>query len=244
MISEKNNNKLNMPFYKAIIFIVATLVGLLAKAQTMVSIVDATVAISPSYTVNNGTFFTASGSVKNVGTTTINNQVHVHMAIDTSSTSTPKYYLRSTRTYSVTNFLPSQTFTFDVSDNADNANSYKINGGGTTVIIWAVVGFPTNDSTTFDSVKATIYVLPLPQSINEMELFKSELNKLNNPVSENIQFANIENYSIELIDLNGSVMEIRNFKLEILNYTNGLYLIRFRDKQEHEITKKIIIKNE
>lgn len=236
------NQQQNMPFYKAFIFIVISLVSLFAKAQTMVSINDATVAIAPSYTVTNGTFFTVMGSVKNVGTTNINNNtVHVHLAIDTSSTSTPKYYLRSTHSYSVTNFLPSQTFTFDVSDNADVANSYNIDGGGTTVVIWGVVGFPTNDTTTFDSVKTTIYVLPLPQSITEMELFEGELNKLPNPITQNIQFTNTENYTIELINISGKTIEIKNSKLEIQNYYNGLYILRFRDKQGNETSKKIII---
>lgn len=124
-----------MYLYKLIYIHLFVFIAVVVNAQPLVSINGGTVQITPSYTINNGTSFSVTGSLKNVSTYSVTNTVHVHLAIDTSSTSTPKYEIRSTHTYSVTNFLPSQTFTFDVSDVGSDANKYKVNGNGTTVVV-------------------------------------------------------------------------------------------------------------
>lgn len=230
-----------MTCYKSILISLLIVVTLITKAQPMLSISNATVQITPSYTINNGTSFSVTGSVKNVSTYSITNTIHVHLAIDTSSTSTPKYSLRSTHTYSVTNFLPNQMLAFNVGDVGSDANGYKTNGNGTTVVIWGVVGFPTNDSTTYDSVKTTLFVLPLPQSIHNLEQAKNVLNAIPNPLTQTIIFTNNQNWIIELIDLNGRVTNIENSTLNIQHFPNGLYVLKLRDEMGYEISKKIMI---
>lgn len=94
-----------MYLYKLIYIHLFVFIAVVVNAQPLVSINGGTVQITPSYTINNGTSFSVTGSLKNVSTYSVTNTVHVHLAIDTSSTSTPKYEIRSTHTYSVTNFF-------------------------------------------------------------------------------------------------------------------------------------------
>lgn len=233
-----------MSSFKIFFIVIIFLIFGHAGAQTLVGIANTTVQVSPSYTLITGSSFSITGSVVNSGTTAISNNIHVHMAIDTSTTSTPKYYLRSTHSYSVTNFLPLQTLAFSVSDVADNTNAYKVNGGGTTVVIWAVVGFPTNDTTTYDSVKTSIYVLPLPQNIHNLEEVNRVLNELPNPINQPILFIKSQGWTIELIDLNGKSILIKNQCLIPQDFVNGCYLIKFINETGIVISKKIIINNE
>lgn len=225
-----------------ILTLVLLVVYYTGNSQTLTTVSNNTVLISPSYTINSGTTYTVTGEVKNVGSATINNNVHVNVAIDTSSANgIKKYYWRSTKTYSVTNFLPNATFPFSVNDAATVPNGYKTTGNGVTIVVWTSVGpLPNDNSATLDSVFTTIYILPLPQSIQE-ELMQKELIKLPNPITQNIQFTNTDNWIIDLIDINGKIIELKDFKLDILNYSKGFYLLRFRDLNMNTLTKKILI---
>ncbi len=237
-------SKENMPAFKYFYLVISILYLGSLSAQPIVGIANTTVQVSPSYTLISGSTFSVSGSVVNTGTTTISNTIHVHMAIDTSTTSTPKYYLRSTRSYSVTNFLLLQTLAFSVSDVANNANGYKVNGGGTTVVIWAVVGFPTNDTTTYDSVKTSIYVLPLPQNIHHLEELNRFLNEVPNPINQPILFTNSNSWSVEIVDVRGKVVALKNSILTPSDFVNGCYLLKFKNERGFIISKKVIINNQ
>ena len=229
--------------------LIFTLFTLPICAQKLVGIYNHTISISPSYTVNNNTNISVIGQVVNTSTANLTGTIHVNMAIDTSSTSTPKYYLRSTMSYPVTNLLPGASINFSVNDISAGTNGYKIAGNGTTVVAWPIIGALTDSLTCADSAFANIYILPLTQGINELELLEQQLQNLPNPLTQSIQFTNTENWTIELIDMNGKAIEIlndsstklSNHKLEISNYSEGLYLLSFTNKKGNKVTKKIII---
>lgn len=223
------------------------------KAQT-VGVFNHTIAISPSYTLNNASTFFVTGSVVNTGNTVFTNNVHVYLAIDTSSTSTPKYALRSTTTYSVTNFAPNQTFTFNVTDVGADANGYKVNGGGTTVVIWPIVASITNTASISDSANATIYIT-LPNSLYELNQFEESDIHIQNPTEGmlNVKCSMLnEPITIELINSNGSLLlsktselepQTQNLTFNIQHFSSGIYYLRFYNKQLNKvITKKIILR--
>lgn len=242
-------------------------VCLAINAQTKVSINNATVNIIPSYTVNNGTSISITGHVKNVGTTTITANVHVNMAIDTSSTGTPKYFKRSTKTTPVVDFAPNAIFNFTVTDVADSGNGYKIAGNGTTIVVWTVVGLSTDTITALDSVLTTIYVI----DVTDIEDWKDSDNQsifIQNPTLGgilNIEFLilNNEHIVVELINSQGKCLlkEIvsthisthselpsggstatNNLKLNINNCESGVYYLNFYNKEQNKTsTKKVII---
>lgn len=220
-----------------------------AKAQNLVGIYNHTISISPSFTVNNNTSITVSGQVVNLGTTPFTGDIHVNIAIDSSSTSTPKYYWRSTMSYPVVNFPPNGILLFNVSDIASDNNGYKVAGNGTTVVAWPIAGSLSDSLTGNDSAFVNVYILPLAQSVNELELLEKQLQNLPNPLTQSIHFTNTENWAVELIDMNGKAIEIlndsstklSNHKLEISNYSKGLYLLHFKNKNGNSVSKKIII---
>ncbi len=220
---------------------ICTIITFQTYAQTLVGIYNHTLSISPNYTVNNNTSINVTGQVINLGTTNITGDIHVNIAIDTSSTSLPKYYWRSTMSYPVINLPPNGIISFNVSDVASDNNSYKVAGNGTTVVAWPIVGTLNDSLTCADSAFTNIYILPLTQDITELGLLERQLQNIPNPLTQDIQFTNTENWTIVLIDMNGKETEIRNFKLEILDYSKGLYLFRFRNKDGNNFTKKVII---
>ncbi len=215
-----------------------------AQAQTLVGISGSTLSVSPSNTVTNGTTVTVTGSVVNAGTTTITGALHVNLAIDTSSTSTPKYALHSTATYSVFNFAPAATQTFVLTDVVSNTNQYRVTGNGTTVIVWPVSGVITNTITTKDSARTIIYISPT--GANSIKEFEASPIYLKNPVSETI----ILNYDhsvydrVELINMNGEIVlnAITDTTLLVSNCSKGLYFLRFYNKNKiGSVTKKVLI---
>lgn len=76
-----------------------------------------------------------------------------------------------------------------------------------------------------------------------MDAVTKLLESIPNPGNQNIVFTNPENYSIELVDLNGKAYEIKNAEIRIENFREGLYILRFRDKKGNETSKKTIIHN-
>lgn len=218
------------------------LISLLSTAQQpLVGALNSTVSISPSYTLTNNSSFSLNGSVVNIGTVTINSDVHVNLAIDTSTTGNPKYFWRKTVSYPVTNFSPNQSFNFSINDVASNTNGYKIAGNGTTVVVWFAVGVPNDSLSCIDSVFTNVYILPISQGIDELNQLKKDLIRLSNPVTNNIQFINSEKWTIELVSMDGAVHPIKDLELKVRDYSNGLYLLRFRNGQGDKISKKIII---
>lgn len=226
------------------------LIAIKANGQT-VGVYNQTIAVSPSYTLNNASTFSITGSVVNAGNTAFSNNVHVNLGIDTSSTSTPKYVWRSTTTYSVTNFAPNQTFTFNITDVGSGTNGYKTNGGGTTIIVWPIVGSITNTISTKDSAFSTIYIT-IPNSLNELNQFEESSIYIQNPANEmlNIKLKILnEITTVELIDVNGKSLSktiadssIQNLTFNIQHFQAGIYYLRFYHKLLHKvITKKVII---
>lgn len=227
-------------------------ISLTINAQTKMSINNTTVSISPSYTVNNGTPITVIGQVKNVGTTTVTANVHVNMAIDTSSTGTPKYFKRSTATTPVVGFAPNAIFNFTVTDVAGNGNGYKIAGNGTTIVVWTVVGLSTDSITALDSVFTNIYVVDLT-SIEDWKYSENNNILIQNPASGVLNFkflgSNNESISVELLNSSGKAIEILNVTggiqystFNIQHLSQGMYYLNFYNKNKNKIgTKKVII---
>ena len=217
----------------------------LLKGQTLVGITNQTVMVNPSNTVVNGSTVSVLGKFKNTGTTTITDQVHVNLAIDTSTTGIPKYYWRSTQTHYVSGFEPDSTISFAVNDIASVANKYKGGGGGTIVIIWATVSNPTNSITTSDSATTTIFIIDVPIGIEEVMNFEQWPIQFKNPISEQVQlkYNDLFYTKVELMDVNGKCLEqcIYNKTLHPEGLEKGLYFLRFYTETGNYITKKIII---
>lgn len=221
----------------------------------LVSINNATIDIAPSYTLSHGDALTVTGAVKNAGNTTIIGNVHVHFAIDTSSTvGINKFLTRVSNTYPQSNFLPSSTFSFSLGDNASQSNAYKVAGNGITVVVWATVGQnPLDVSATKDSVLSHIYVLPPLQSIEDEKLFEENPITVQNPANAVIHLqvssSEFEDLKIELLNTEGILLfskelEASNFKIQTNNYKEGIYYLRLTNKNNHkQLTKKIIILN-
>ena len=235
-----------------LLIVLSWLCGVEIKAQT-VGVYNQTIAVTPNYTLSNASTFSVTGSVVNTGNTVFSNNVHVYLAIDTSSTTTPKYALRSTTTYSVSNFAANQTFTFNVTDVGSGANGYKINGGGTTIIVWPVVGSITNTLSTTDTASTIIYIT-VPNNVDELNQFEESSIYIQNPTNEtlNVKCSILnEPITIELINSNGSLLlsktsertpQIQNLTFNIQNFSHGIYYLRLYNKQLQKIiTKKIII---
>lgn len=235
-----------------LIFILSSFVSKIT-AQGIVSIYNHTVSVSPSYTLSHGSSFTVAGSVVNTSSMSINGNVHVHFAIDTSSVGGQnKFLTRVSNTYPQSNFLPTSTFTFSLADNADIVNAYKVAGNGITVIIWATVGPNPNDSTTTkDSVYSHIYVLPPLQSLENENAFEENQLIVQNPVNSILEFR-IQNSEseldyMELINSNGVILISQHINadqssLSTHHLLKGIYYLRVTNKRTHTIiTKKIII---
>lgn len=213
------------------------------KAQT-VGIFAASLTVVPSNTVTNGTSVSIFGKVINNGSTSITDYLHLNYAIDTSTSPTPKYYWRSTVTYSVTNFAPGATHTFVVTDIASSANAYKVGGNGTTVIVWPIAGAVTNSASTTDSARSVIYI-PDPSSTGIHEFEKIPV-LLKNPLEENTLLEyDQELYSrVELVSMDGKVMEqaIKDRVLMVTACPKGIYFLRFyRRYGTGFISKKLVI---
>lgn len=213
------------------------------KAQT-VGIFASSLTVVPSNTVANGTTVSIYGQVINNGSTSVTDYLHLNLAIDTSTTGVPKYYWRSTITYSVTNFAPGTTHTFVVTDVASTANAYKVGGNGTTVIVWPIVGPVTNTTSTTDSARTVIYI-PGPASTGIHEFEKIPL-LLKNPLDENtILDYDQEMYSrVELVGMDGKVMEqaVKDRMLMVTSCPKGIYFLRFyRRSGTGFVSKKLVI---
>lgn len=230
--------KMETMFKKTASLILILISYLQANSQGLVGIYNQTISISPNYTISNNTNITVSGQVINTSTTNITGTIHVNIAIDTSSNSTPKYVWRSTMSYPVTNLTPNGTFFFNVNDNASNVNGYKVAGNGTTVVAWPVVGLPNDSLTCSDSAFSNVYILPLIQHIEELD---NLLKQIPNPLAQDIQFVNASSWHIDLIDVQGHIVEIQNSKLIIQNFSKGVYFLRIRNENGEVLIKKIII---
>ena len=240
------------PFINVCLFVLL-LLNINISAQTSVGIYNYTIAVIPNYTLVSGSNFSVTGSVINTGNTSITNNVHVNLGIDTSSTTTLKYVWRSTTTYSVTNLLPNSTFTFNVTDMGDPANGYKTNGNGTTIIIWPIIASITNTASVSDTAKAIIFIT-LPNTLNDVKAFENSVLILQNPAKGmlNVKCSILnEPLLIELRDANGALLLKENisslnnsqyFTFNIQHFPLGIYYLSFDNKNSHKtITKKIII---
>ena len=216
------------------------------KGQGLVSIINQTVLVTPSNTLTNGTAISVSGKVKNASNSAITDFIHVNLAIDTSTTSVPKYYWRSTISSYQNNLLPDSLINFTVNDIADVTNKYKGGGGGTIIIIWATVGASTNTITTIDSAKTKVFLINVPTTgLNDLNDFEKYPISFNNPATDVLQLNYDETVytKIHLTDISGKpIAEIWNKTLIVNELARGIYLLRFWDKKQNiYITKKIII---
>jgi|GEM_PF-3988208 len=227
-----------------LLLIYALLLSFIAiKAQT-VGIFGATLTVAPSNTVANGTTVSIYGQVINNGSSSITDYMHLNLAIDTSTTGVPKYYWRSTVTYSVTNFAPGTTHTFVVTDVASTANSYKVGGNGTTVIVWPIVGPVTNTASTTDSARSFVYI-PDTVAAGIHELDRAPV-LLKNPLDENtiLDYDQDIYNRVELVGMDGKVMEqaIKGRMLMVTDCPKGIYFLRFyRRSGTGFVSKKLVI---
>ncbi len=213
------------------------------NAQT-VGIFASTLTVAPSNTVTNGTSVSIFGQVINNGSTSITDYLHLNYAIDTSITASPKYYWRSTVSYSVTNFAPGTTHTFVVTDVASTANFYKVGGNGTTVIVWPIIGPVTNTASTADSARSVIYI-PDPASTGIPEFEKTPV-LLKNPLDENtvLEYDQAMYQRVELVSMDGKLMEgaIKDRVLMVTACPKGIYFLRFyRSRGAGFVAKKLVI---
>lgn len=216
------------------------------RAQISVGVSGHTISVSPGYTVTSGTTITVTGLIENTGTLDINDNVHVHLAVDTSSTSVPKYYWRSTRTYALANFLSTNTFSFNVTDVVSTTNGYKVAGNGATIVVWASVGSPVGGQTTRDSAFSNVYMIGVPAGVDDLMNFENSPIYFKNPITENVQLYYDENrYTlVELINASGQLMpnSIKDKILYIDTLEKGLYLLKFHTLLNgKQIIKKIVI---
>lgn len=229
---------------RRILLIYGLLLSFIAINAQTVGIFASTLTVAPSNTVTNGTSVSIFGQVINNGSTSITDYLHLNYAIDTSTTPTPKYYWRSTVTYSVTNFAPGATHTFVVTDIASSANGYKVGGNGTTVIVWPIVGAVTNSASTTDSARNVIYI-PDPASTGIHE-FETTPILLKNPLDENTLLDYDQDlYSrVELVSMDGKVMEqaMKDRMLMVTTCPKGIYFLRFYKRSGTGfISKKLVI---
>lgn len=207
-----------------------------------VGIAPSSLTITPNFTVLNTGTIAVLGDFKNTGTVSLTGTVTVNMAINTSTNTTPNYVFRNSSSYTVSAFSPLATKAFYVQDNASATNQYKVNGSGTTVVVWPV--FNGTTSTTSDSAFTSIIVI-MPNFINEYNTFENEILKISNPISQNIVLVYNElTYKVvELLNINGQVVQIINdhtLKVELLS--KGLYYLNYYNSKTNKIiTKKIVI---
>lgn len=230
--------------FKHIILSLIFFSHVLLNAQTKVSINNSTVSISPSFTISNGSSISVSGQVKNTGNTNITGNVHVNLAIDTSSNGVPKYFKRSTSTTPVVGFAPNSIFNFTVTDVASGGNSYKINGNGTTVVVWSVVGLSSDTITSMDSAITHVYVVDLT-NINDLSFKEQSTISIQNPLTESLKFIynKDEFVNVELLNSEGKVVisNISDGYIELDCLAKGLYYIKFTKRDSQFYVKKIVI---
>ena len=238
------NKQLRRYIFSITVFALQFFVNTVSHAQISVGVYNQTIIATPSQTVSNGTSISVSGLIENKGTVSISDNIHVHLGIDTSTTAVPKYYWRVSTTYSLSNYNPGDTFAFTVTDVALTANSYKGGGDGTTVVIWATVGVPTNTATTHDTAFTNVYI-ELPVSLYELLSFEQAAITFKNPTNElvHLNYDEVIYTKVELYNMDGKLVSVLHNKiLNISEYTKGLYLLIFyNEKQNIYITKKIII---
>lgn len=234
---------------KTILFISLALFNISLLAQK-VGIYNQTVSIVPTNTLANGTSFSGIGSVVNTSTVTFSNKIDVNLAIDTSTTGIPKWYWRSSTTYSVTNFAPGQTFTFSVNDVISTANGYKTTGNGTTVVFWPIIGSATNTISICDSARTSVFI-DLTSGIDVLDSQNDIY--VQNPSYDVLSFEvlsfNYEPINVEFINTNGECVlkqqiTTKNSTLNTNYLYNGIYHLMFINKKTQQTnTKKIIIQN-
>ena len=232
--------KLFMPFH-----IILLICGNSLWAQFSIGIHDYTLSVNPSYTVTNGSTIGVIGKFENKGTANINDNVHINLAIDTSSTSTPKYYWRKTQTYAVSSFSVGGAQTFTITDIASAANGYKVGGGGTTIVIWGRVGLLPETVSTNDSAFTNIYIIDVPQNLKDIYEFEQSPIYFKNPITETVELNYEETIytNVQLNDINGKhIFDVCNKTLIVNELPKGLYLLRFWNEVQHiYVTKRIII---
>ncbi len=207
-----------------------------------VGIAAGSVTMSPTFSVLNTGTINVSGSFKNTGTISLTGTVTVNMAVNTSTNTTPNYVFRNASTYTVSAFAANATKFFSIQDVASGSNQYRVDGNGTTVVVWPV--FNSNNSTISDSGFTSILVV-MPNFIDEYDEFEAEVLKISNPIFQNVELVyNSTVYKeVLLVDVFGKVVQIINncyLKTELLN--KGLYYLNFHNSIDNRIiTKKIMI---
>lgn len=193
-------------------------------------------SILPSGTVINTSTISAQGSFVNTGALTLAGSVTVNLAINTSTNSTPVYVIRNSATYTVSSFTTSSTHTFVITDVASGANQYRIDGNGTTVVVWPVM----SNVSTSDSAKTTLYV-QMPAGIEDLAAFEQDLLKIENPVYHNIslKYDELIYRNVELLNAQGQVVQIIQNKTLYVNLLSpGIYYLNYH----HTGSGRVVIK--
>jgi hypothetical protein len=216
----------------------AFVISLTAYCQGSLGISSLT--ISPSGTVTNASTITAQGSFVNTGTLTLAGTVTVNLAINTSTTSTPVYVIRNSATYTVSSFTTATTHTFAITDVASGANQYRIDGNGTTVVVWPVM----SNAAASDSGKVTVYV-QVPNSLEDLAAFEQEILKIENPLYHNLtlKYDELLYRTVELLNAQGQVVQvIQNKTLDISLLSPGMYYLNYHHQRSGRIvSKKLLI---
>ncbi|MBI3520814.1 MAG: hypothetical protein HY062_15865 [Bacteroidetes bacterium] len=213
----------------------------LGKSQALVGIQSQTVFVVPGYTVTNGTSILVGGSFKNTGSVPLTGTITVNLAIDTSSFATPKYSILTSTNLVVSNFSQGSSQSFTIGTTASGANNFKVNGNGTTVVVWPVIG--TNNQTTSDSAFTKVTVIS-PTKVRELQ--NTDDIFIANPINTNVSLTYDESIykSPDIFDLNGK--EIPNIIIDKTIYceklAKGIYYVKFYNiKTDTYLIRKIVV---
>lgn len=121
-------------------------------------------------------------------------------------------------------------------------NQYKVDGSGTTVVVWPI--FNSDLAAIHDSAFTSIIVV-MPNSIDEYNQFESEILKIKNPISQNIELkCDTTIYrKVYLLDVTGRMVQIvQNNVLNIALLSKGLFYLNFYNSENGKVlTKKNLI---
>lgn len=225
-------------FRTVLLTLCAFVISLTAYCQGSLGITG--LSILPSGTVINTSTISAQGSFVNTGALTLAGSVTVNLAINTSTNSTPVYVIRNSATYTVSSFTTSSTHTFVITDVASGANQYRVDGNGTTVVVWPVM----SNVSTSDSAKTTLYV-QMPAGIEDLAAFEQDLLKIENPVYHNIslKYDELIYRNVELLNAQGQVVQIIQNKTLYVNLLSpGIYYLNYhRTGSGRVVIKKLLI---
>ncbi|MES2760922.1 MAG: hypothetical protein V4677_01900 [Bacteroidota bacterium] len=215
------------------------------KAQGQLGIYNNSISITPGYTVSNNTSITASGQIINTSTTTVSGAVQMYMAVNTSTNSSPAYVIVQTNSFVVTNLTQGSTHPFSITTTASGVNNFKIDGNGTTVVVWPIIMSDPNPYPAHDSAFTVVTILPLI-GIAELEASFAKEVIIENPVKGNIKLIyDDEVYTEpEMVSSSGTALK-EIFKDKIIftdKLTKGIYYIRFYNQTYQKyLVRKIIV---